>query len=121
MSIHTKNNKKTIKVFFIYKIIPFFKENVIYQARIKNIKCTIINESYTSKCSFYDSEEIGYHNKYLGERIKRGLYETKEKRIVNADINGALNILKKSKIDNYQLMDNLRNRGITLPIIEQAK
>ena len=75
----------------------------------------IINESYTSKCSFYDSEEIGYHNKYLGERIKRGLYETKEKRIVNADINGALNILKKSKIDNYQLIDNLRNRGITLP------
>ena len=61
------------------------------------ISYPIINESYTSKCSFYDSEEIGYHNKYLGERIKRGLYETKEKRIVNADINGALNILKKSK------------------------
>ncbi len=55
------------------------------------------------------------HNKYLGERIKRGLYETKEKRIVNADINGALNILKKSKIDN------LRNRGITLPLIVPSK
>lgn len=27
----------------------------------------------------------------------------------------APNILKKSKIDNYQLIDNLRNRGITLP------
>lgn len=111
----TNLEKQRINQTIIQIPIGRLKEKIIYQARIKNIKCTIINESYTSKCSFYDSEEIKYHNKYLGERIKRGLYETKEKRIVNADINGALNILKKSKIDNYQLIDNLRNRGITLP------
>ena len=111
----TNLEKQRINQTIIQIPIGRLKEKIIYQARIKNIKCTIINESYTSKCSFYDSEEIGYHNKYLGERIKRGLYETKEKMIVNADINGALNILKKSKIDNYQLIDNLRNRGITLP------
>ena len=35
-------------------------------------------------------------DKYSGERITRGLYQTKNKRIINADINAALNIYKKS-------------------------
>ena len=61
-------------------------------------------ESYTSKASFFDNDEIPIYNeadpqkyKFSGKRIKRGLYRASDGRIINADVNGALNILKKSK------------------------
>ncbi|MDJ0747559.1 MAG: transposase [Xenococcaceae cyanobacterium MO_167.B27] len=60
-------------------------------------------ESYTSKASFYDRDEIPVYNadnpskhKFSGRRIKRGLYRTKKgKHLVSADINGSANILVK--------------------------
>lgn len=59
-------------------------------------------ESYTSKSSFYDQDEIPVydaHNstkhKFSGRRIKRGLYKTKDKHLVSSDINGSANILSK--------------------------
>lgn len=70
------------------------------------IKVTYIEqeESYTSKSSFLDGgilpeykPEQPYQGTFKGNRIKRGLYQTKEGYTVNADINGAANILKKSK------------------------
>lgn len=61
-------------------------------------------ESYTSKASFYDQDEIPVYNadnpsqnKFSGRRVKRGLYKTKDKHLVSADINGSANILIKSK------------------------
>ncbi|MBO7712169.1 MAG: transposase [Methanobrevibacter sp.] len=60
-------------------------------------------ESYTSKASFLDLDEIPEYNadnpkeyQFSGKRIKRGLYQSSDGRIVNADINGAANILRKS-------------------------
>lgn len=60
-------------------------------------------ESYTSKASFLDLDEIPKYNadnpkeyQFSGKRIKRGLYQSSDGRIVNADINGAANILRKS-------------------------
>ena len=60
-------------------------------------------ESYTSKASFLDLDELPVFNadnpqKYTfsGKRIKRGLYKSSDGRIVNADLNGAANILRKS-------------------------
>lgn len=59
-------------------------------------------ESYTSKASFYDQDEIPVYNadnptqhKFSGRRVKRGLYRTKDKHLVSADINGSANILAK--------------------------
>lgn len=52
-------------------------------------------ESYTSKCSFLDLEEIAKQKEYVGKRIKRGLFQTKEGVQINADINGSLNIGRK--------------------------
>lgn len=59
-------------------------------------------ESYTSKSSFVDGDPIPVYNadnpvefKGSGKRIKRGLYRTKKGWLINADINGAANILKK--------------------------
>lgn len=61
-------------------------------------------ESYTSKSSFLDDDilpeykpEQPYTDTFSGKRIHRGLYKTKNGIVVNADINGAANILRKSK------------------------
>ncbi len=42
---------------------------------------------------FYN-EKICKHEKYLGKRIKRGLFQSSKGKLINADLNGALNILK---------------------------
>ena len=77
--------------------IPFYRLiNILaYKCRLKGIKFQTITESYTSKCSFVDNEEIKKHTTYSGKRITRELFKTKNGLIVNADINGAYNILKK--------------------------
>ena len=61
-------------------------------------------ESYTSKASFLDLDEIPTYDAdnlqeyaFSGKRIKRGLYKSKNGRLINADVNGAANILRKSK------------------------
>ena len=52
-------------------------------------------ESYTSKCSFLDNEPIERHASYLGKRVKRGLFKSSTGQLINADVNGSLNILRK--------------------------
>lgn len=66
-----------------------------YKCEIEGISVIVTEESYTSKCSFLDDEDICKHEKYVGKRIKRGLYKASDGRLINADVNGALNILKK--------------------------
>ncbi len=63
-------------------------------------------ESYTSKASFLDGDQLPVYNadqpreyKFSGKRVKRGLYRTKHGFLINADCNGAANILRKSKHD----------------------
>ena len=77
--------------------IPFYRliNLLAYKCRLKGIKFQTIVESYTSKCSFVDNEEIKKHKTYSGKRITRELFKTKDGLIINADINGAYNILKK--------------------------
>ncbi|MFX1521568.1 MAG: hypothetical protein ACFFCD_16795, partial [Promethearchaeota archaeon] len=53
-----------------------------------------LNEAYTSKCSALDLEVIRKHKHYLGRRIERGLFRGSHY-LLNADVNGALNILRK--------------------------
>ena len=77
--------------------IPHTKliEQLKYKCQLEGIKVIVREESYTSKCSFIDNEEICKHDQYLGKRIYRGLFRTKKNKIINADLNGALNILRK--------------------------
>ena len=90
INIGKQNNQKFVK-------IPFntFMHMITYKAQMQGIKVIQREESYTSKCSFMDNEEICKHEKYKGNRIKRGLYKTQTGRLINADLNGALNILRK--------------------------
>ncbi len=73
-----------------------FIEMLKYKAELAGIKVVITEESYTSKCSFFDMEPIYKHEKYKGRRIKRGLFKASNGRLINADVNGSLNIIRKA-------------------------
>ncbi len=73
-----------------------FIEMLKYKAELAAIKVVITEESYTSKCSFFDMEPIYKHEKYKGRRIKRGLFKASNGRLINADVNGSLNIIRKA-------------------------
>ena len=92
------NNQKFIQ-------IPYLKlvNQLQYKCKLEGINVIIQEESYTSKSSFLDNDfiptfksstELNY--KFSGQRVVRGLYKSSEGRIINADLNGSLNILRKA-------------------------
>ena len=97
--------------------IPYGKlrGKLIYLCKLYGIEFKLQEESYTSKASFFDGDEIPIYDKenqkeyiFSGKRIKRGLYQTSKGYQLNADCNGALNILRKSKVVDLSV---LHNRG----------
>ena len=97
--------------------IPYGKlrDKLIYLCKLYGIEFKLQEESYTSKASFFDGDEIPIYDKensqkyiFSGKRIKRGLYQTSTGKLINADCNGALNILRKSKVVDLGI---LYNRG----------
>jgi len=99
INLGKKNNQ-------IFTQLPFGKirEKLEYLCKRYNINYILQEESYTSKASFFDNDDLPIYNadnpqtyEFSGKRIKRGLYQTKNNYLFNADCNGALNILRKSK------------------------
>lgn len=84
------NNQK-----FMY--IPFnkFISMLKYKCELAGIGVILQEESYTSKCSFLDNEDVNKHEYYKGRRVHRGLFKASTGHIINADLNGSLNIMKK--------------------------
>lgn len=89
-NIGKKNNQNFV-------LIPHsqFVEMISYKCKLVGIVMMITEESYTSKCSFIDNEEMKHHEDYKGKRIKRGLFRTNKGKLINADLNGSLNIMRK--------------------------
>ena len=77
--------------------IPFytFINQLEYKCKLEGINVILTEESYTSKCSFLDGETLEEHDNYLGKRIERGLFKSAKGKLINADLNGSLNILRK--------------------------
>jgi putative transposase len=73
-----------------------FIQMLTYKAELVGMRVVLVNESHTSKCSFLDDEPVGHQERYVGKRIKRGLFRSADGRLINADVNGAYNILKKA-------------------------
>ena len=90
INIGKKNNQSFVN-------IPHarFIEMIKYKCALVGIKVVLTEESYTSKCSFIDAEEMKHQEKYLGKRKHRGLFISKEGIKVNADCNGSGNIIRK--------------------------
>ena len=85
-----------------------------------------VEESYTSKSSFIDNDELPnwnpeqpYTKPFSGNRIHRGLYVTKNNILLNADVNGACNILRKSKqnFDYKELCKGLLTSPIRIRLL----
>ena len=98
VSMGKRNNQNFVS-------IPFDRlvKQIQYKAQLVGIKVTLQEESYTSKCSALDLEEIAKHedHAYAGKRIHRGLFLTAKSILLNADVNGALNILRKAIGDDF--------------------
>ncbi|PWI48796.1 transposase [Candidatus Heimdallarchaeota archaeon B3_Heim] len=89
--------------------IPFdwFLNQLKYKLNDVGIRVICVNESYTSKCSFLDVESISQKPTYKGERITRGLYLSSQGRIINSDVNGGYNILKKAVPNAFSMNETV--------------
>ena len=83
-----------------------------YKAEKEGIRVMVYEESYTSKASFLDNDEIPYYDpgnpaeyRFSGRRISRGLYRSKNGTVISADINGSANILRKAFPEAFEGMD----------------
>lgn len=85
-----KNNQRFVQMPFA-RLSNYLK----YKCELAGISFVKQEESYTSKCDALALEPIGKHDKYMGCRIKRGLFRSSIGKVINADQNGALNILRK--------------------------
>ena len=97
---HNKNWKQEVNIGKInnqkFIQIPFDKliHQLKYKGSLEGISVIEVEESYTSKCSFIDNETIEKHETYVGNRVKRGLFQN-SKSLINADVNGSFNIMRK--------------------------
>ena len=86
-------------------------ETLEYKSKEKSIEMMTVEESYTSKCDHLALEDMCHHEKYLGKRVHRGLFKSSTGRIVNADINGCIGMIRKAKlIPDADLIGGLRKR-----------
>lgn len=100
INIGKRNNQNFVQ-------IPFYKLRQIlkYKLEEKGIMYVEQEESYTSKASFLDNDNIPSFDKdnntkykFSGKRIKRGLYKSKDGKLIHADINGSFNIMRKAGV-----------------------
>ena len=68
---------------------------ISYKAKSHGIVVQKQEESYTSKCDALMLEEVKKQGSYSGKRVKRGLFRSGNSKVLNADINGAINIMRK--------------------------
>ena len=92
--------------------IPYDKllKYLAYKCELCGIRINIIEESYTSKCDGLVMEEICKHENYSGKRKKRGLYQSSCGKLINADVNGALNIIRKV-VNDSEIISKIINSG----------
>ena len=110
INIGSKNNQNFVGIPF-RKILDILK----YKLEDNGIEYKEQEESYTSKASYFDNDDIPVYKEndgtnyiFSGKRIKRGIYKSKQGKIINADLNGALNILKKSGEKLIEPLEYLR-------------
>ncbi len=113
INIGKRNNQNFVQ-------IPFYKllQQIRYKSELVGIQFNTDDESYSSKCSFLDNEEIKKHDKYLGRRISRKLFRTSNGTIINADVNAGYNIMKKA-FPNSVSVDGIEAFGLMPQVIYQ--
>lgn len=98
INIGKKNNQNYVQI-----PTARLRNRIEQMCQYYNIKFIETEESYTSKASFLDSDNIPVYGEkpvsvnFSGKRLVRGLYKTAQNFLINADCNGAANIIKKVK------------------------
>ena len=89
----------------------FLRNKLAYLCELNGIIYVEQEESYTSKASFWDKDNIPVYNNdnpkeyaFSGNRVHRGLYKTANGKTFNADVNGALNIMCKSSVVDLSIL-----------------
>lgn len=112
INIGKKNNQQFVNIPHARLI-----EMICYKGELMGIKVAVVEESYTSQSSFLDFDPLPTYGEkkplFSGKRVMRGLYKTAEGKLINADVNGAYNIIRKylqnekvksNAFDGYDLM-----------------
>lgn len=104
INIGVKNNQH-------FTMLPLAKliDKLKYKSKLIGITFIANEESYTSKCDALALEPVGKHEKYVGKRIKRGIFQSSIGKLINADGNGAINIARKAKVFSNDFVKSLRN------------
>lgn len=111
----TTTNKKAAKKHTNFIQVPMgtMEQAIKYKAENYGIKVVEVPESYTSVCSSLDNEKIGASVKYKGNRKSRGLFISNKNIKINADVNGAYNILRYAmQIDKIPTFDIIKNLDV---------
>lgn len=106
INLGKRNNQKFVQI--PYNILI---QQLQYKSQMIGIKCVLTEESYTSKVDHLALETIQNHEEYLGKRIKRGIFQSSKNLLINADINGAIGILRKVIDDDFI---SVINRGLVV-------
>lgn len=109
VNLGSKNNQKFYQ-------IPFNLLITMLKYKCKEIGIEIIEqeESYTSKASFIDNDDMPVYgmnkiHSFSGKRIRRSEYKSKNNIRIHADINGAYNIIVKSNQSDNERLNEVRN------------
>src|SRR6266568_3105654 len=101
-----------------------FISMLTYKAELVGIRVLITEESYTSKASFLDRDPLPVRHpnddtkhSFSGKRVKRGLYRASDGRSINADLNGAYNIIRKVAPDAFAAEGVEDGKGMTTSLV----
>ena len=109
VNIGKRNNQNFVSIPYYILI-----NDLNYKGEEVGIKVIEQEEAHTSKCSFLDGESIEHHKSYAGKRVKRGLFRSAKGILINADVQGALNIIKKAipKAFSKENADEIEDVGL---------
>jgi putative transposase len=108
-NIGSKNNQLFVQIPFAELI-----RKIQYKAEENGVRVFLVHEEYTSQSSFLDNDILPDHSgsyEFSGKRKSRGLYKTNSGTLINADVNGSYNILRK-RIPEFKCDDRIE--GVAL-------
>jgi len=109
VNIGKKNNQNFVSIPYYILI-----HDLSYKGEEIGMQVKEQEEAHTSKCSFLDGESVEHHDSYAGKRIKRGIFRSVKGVLINADVQGALNIIKKAipKAFSKENVDEIEGVGL---------